>query len=63
MSTLKIYRAASGQWSGVIIDSDGEEIGRIAGCDSAEDVEEEAYNIGEPIDAVEQIEREKPTGG
>lgn len=63
MSTLQIYKAPSGQWSGVIISEDGEEIGRIAGCDSAADVEEEAYNIGEQIDAVEQIEREKHTGG
>jgi hypothetical protein len=42
--TLRIYRAPSGQWSGKLIDSTGEEIGGIAGCDSAEDVEQTAYD-------------------
>lgn len=63
MSTLQIYKAPSGQWSGVIIDSDGEEIGRIAGCDSPDDVEIEACNIGEQIDVVERVEHQKPKGG
>lgn len=42
--TLRIYRAPSGQWSGKLLDAEGEEIGRIAGCESPKDVEQQAYD-------------------
>lgn len=42
-TTLRIYRALSGQWAGRMTDS-GEEIGGIAGCNSPEDVEQAAYD-------------------
>lgn len=42
-TTLKIYRAPSGQWSGRMIEN-GEEIGGIAGCESPEEVEQAAYD-------------------
>jgi len=53
MSTLQIYKAKNGQWSGIIIDDEGQEIGRIAGCASARDVEDEAYSLSEKIDEIE----------
>lgn len=53
MSTLQIYKAKNGRWSGIIIDNQGEEIGRIAGCATAREVEDEAYSLGEKIDAIE----------
>lgn len=34
---LKTYIAQSGQWAGVVFEN-GEEIARIAGCDSEEEV-------------------------
>lgn len=39
---LKVYRAASGQWAGIVIVG-GEEVGRVAGCSSPEEVEDAAY--------------------
>lgn len=42
--TLRIYRALSGQWSGKLLDADGEEVGGIAGCDTAQEVEQKAYD-------------------
>jgi len=45
MIKLKIYKAPSGQWSGILF-KDDEEIGRISGCESPDEVEEEAYNQG-----------------
>jgi hypothetical protein len=50
---LRIYRAPSGQWSGRLFDSTGEEIGGIAGCDSAQDVEQKAYDSGIYPDTIE----------
>lgn len=41
-TVLRIYRAPSGQWSGIIL-VDGEDVARIAGCASAADVEDQAY--------------------
>lgn len=49
---LRIYRAPSGQWAGKLI-SGGEEIGGIAGCESAEDVEQAAYDSGIIPDRIE----------
>lgn len=55
MSTvLRIYRAASGQWSGVIL-RDGLEVGRIAGCASPDEVEESACAIGIESYSVEML--------
>lgn len=54
MITLQIYKAQSGQWSGRII-RDGEEIGRIAGCNSAHQVEDQANDQGLDIDEVEIV--------
>lgn len=51
--TLRIYRAPSGQWSGKLIDSAGEEVGGIAGCNSAQDVEQKAYDSGIYPDTIE----------
>lgn len=50
--TLRIYRAPSGQWSGRLLQG-GEEIGGIAGCDSAKDVEQKAYDSGIYPDTIE----------
>jgi hypothetical protein len=51
---LRIYRAPSGQWSGKLL-SDGEEIGGIAGCPSAEAVEDAASESGIIPDRVEIV--------
>jgi hypothetical protein len=51
MTTLHIYRAPSGQWAGKFI-QDGEELGRVAGCESAEDVEDAAHECGIQFDEV-----------
>ena len=37
MPYLHVYRAPSGQWSGIVY-QDGEEIARIAGCETSDDV-------------------------
>jgi hypothetical protein len=50
-TVLKIYLAPSGQWAGIVFDR-GEEVARIAGCSSAEEVEQEAYQQFD-IDRVE----------
>lgn len=36
-----------------MIDEDGEEIGRIAGCKNPDEVEQTAYDLGEKIEHVE----------
>lgn len=51
MTTLHIYRAKSGQWAGKLLE-DGEEVGRIAGCESAQDVESAALDTGIAFDRV-----------
>lgn len=43
---LEIYRAESGQWSGRLVDGDGVELGRVAGCVDEEDVEFQAAAAG-----------------
>jgi len=53
--TLQIYKAKSGQWAGRIL-RDGEEIGGIAGCESAQEVEDAANDQGVNIDQVEIAE-------
>jgi hypothetical protein len=53
-TTLKIYLAPSGQWSGILL-QDGDEIGRIAGCPDAAAVESLAYEQGYTIDAIETL--------
>lgn len=42
MATLRIYQAPSGQWAGQLLDADGIELAGVAGCESAEDVEDAA---------------------
>ncbi|SAL55258.1 hypothetical protein AWB73_06024 [Caballeronia turbans] len=49
---LRIYRAPNGQWSGKLFAGD-EELGAIAGCESAEDVEQQAIDCGLHPDRVE----------
>lgn len=49
---LRIYNAASGQWSGKFI-ADGLEIGGIAGCASSAEVEQSARDQGYDIIAIE----------
>lgn len=51
---LQIYRAPSGQWSGRLL-SAGIEIGAVAGCASAEDVEYTASESGINPDRIELI--------
>lgn len=51
---LQIYRAQSGQWSGRLL-SAGVEIGAVAGCASAEDVEYTAAESGINPDRIELI--------
>jgi hypothetical protein len=43
--TLKIYRIANGKWGGKLIDGDGE-CGGVAGCLSAEEVEQVVRDSG-----------------
>jgi len=50
--TLRVYRAVSGQWSGCVTDAQGEEVGRVAGCESAEEVEIEAAEAGLQFEVV-----------
>jgi hypothetical protein len=50
--TLRIYNAPSGQWAGKFI-SEGVEIGGIAGCDSADEVQSLALEQGYEIVEVE----------
>ncbi|WP_250480142.1 MULTISPECIES: hypothetical protein [unclassified Caballeronia] len=50
--TLRIYRAASGQWAGRLF-AGGEEIGAVAACDSPEAVEQAARETGVYPDHVE----------
>jgi hypothetical protein len=50
-TVLHIYKAPSGQWAGKFI-QDGEELGRVAGCESAQDVEEAAHDNGIEFDEV-----------
>lgn len=40
---LRIYRAPSGQWAGKLF-AGGEEVGGVAGCESPEAVEQQAYD-------------------
>lgn len=51
---LKIYLAPSLQWSGILLDGD-DEIGRVAGCDSPQEVEEAAYEAGYDFVCVETV--------
>lgn len=53
---LHIYRAPSGQWSGKILDDNGEEQAGIAGCESPEEVEEAA--ISNPLYDIDNIIRD-----
>lgn len=55
MATLRIYKAPSGQWSGQLLE-DGIELAGVAGCDSAEDVEEAAQDAGLEYDQAEYPE-------
>lgn len=43
---LRVYRAESGQWSGILLDDDDEEIGRVSGCLSPDDVQDAAIDVG-----------------
>ena len=52
---LKIYQARSGQWSGIFV-TDGDEVGRIAGCESASDVEDFACEGYPEFDRIELVE-------
>lgn len=49
---LRIYRAPSGQWAGKLFSGD-DEIGGVAGCESAEAVEQQAYDSGIYPDRIE----------
>lgn len=51
-TVLKIYRAPSGQWSGIFV-TDGDEVARIAGCESALEVENFACEGHPDYDRIE----------
>lgn len=53
---LRVYRASSGQWVGVLMSGEGE-IGRCGGCESPEDVQEAAMESGIIPDRVEIMEQ------
>ena len=38
---LRVYQASSGQWSGIVFE-DGQDIARVAGCASIDEVEDTA---------------------
>jgi hypothetical protein len=50
-TVLHIYKAPSGQWSGKFL-QDGLELGRVAGCAFAQDVEDAASDSGIEFDAI-----------
>lgn len=54
MKTLKIYQAASGLWSGKILNAQGKEIIRIAGLASPEEVQSALQAQGFEVHAVEE---------
>lgn len=43
---LSIYPTPSGQWAGRLVDEDGREVMRIAGCNSKDEVEDEVRDGG-----------------
>jgi len=51
-ATLRIYRASSGQWSGILV-SNGEELGRISGCANPQEVEQAVRDEGFALEHVE----------
>ena len=51
-SVLRIYRAQSGQWAGQLI-VDGLSVAGVAGCQSADEVEDLAIDSGLDFDSVE----------
>ena len=51
---LRIYLAPSLQWAGILLDG-ADEIGRVAGCSSPEEVEESAYDAGYDFVDVETV--------
>jgi hypothetical protein len=52
-TTLRIYRAPSGQWAGrVIDDGTNEDICGVAGCVDADDVEQAVLDTYQQVDAV-----------
>lgn len=55
MTRLHIFRAPSGQWSGIIYE-DGEETCRIAGCASADEVVQAAHDCMFDLDEIEQTD-------
>lgn len=52
---LQVWQAASGQWAGRILRG-AEEVGRVAGCTSADDVEHQAVEAGVEFDRVELLD-------
>jgi hypothetical protein len=52
MNRLKIYRAPSGQWAGIVYE-DGEDVARIAGCCSQDEVVRAAYDCMFTIDDID----------
>lgn len=60
MSTiLQVFQQNSGQWGGRVL-RDGEEDGRVAGCDSADEVEAQAAEAGIDVDRVERLDHVPP---
>lgn len=51
---LRIYLASSGQWSGKLLSGE-DELAGIAGCGSAGEVEELAYERGMQFDRIERV--------
>lgn len=55
MTRLQIFRAQSGQWSGIIFEN-GEETCRIAGCASPDEVVQAAADNMIDLDEIEQTD-------
>jgi hypothetical protein len=43
---LSIYPTSSGQWAGKLVDDEGQEVMRISGCRTPEEVKQEAQEGG-----------------
>lgn len=43
---LYVYQTSSGQWAGKLVDDDGQEVMRIAGCRNPSEVNQEAQEGG-----------------
>jgi hypothetical protein len=52
MTRLQVFRTESGQWAGIVYE-DGEDVARIAGCCSQDEVVQAAYDCMIEIDDID----------